>query len=121
MQEPYWQTADAIARELVKRDCDPSEAQKAFVYLRTHRDGDRFFRLLEALVRHGRFLVRSGRTLDYYKTILEVCQRYLSNHRADPEAMSQILGWAIRLMRYYMSQQIRPESPGSRARPRGRR
>jgi hypothetical protein len=60
-----WQTAETIARELIKRQCDPNEVQKAFVYLRTHKDGQRFFHSLNALVQHGRFLVRSGRTLDY--------------------------------------------------------
>lgn len=100
-----WRAADAIARELVQRDCDPNEVQKAFVYLRTHNDGERFFHFLSTLVQHGRFLVRSSRTLDYYKAMLEVCRRHLSAYRSDAAAMEQVLGWAVRLMRFYMAKQ----------------
>lgn len=102
-----WRAADAIARELVQRECDPNEVQKAFVYLRTHKDGERFFHFLNTLVHHGRFLVRSSRTLDYYKATLEVCQRHLGAYRSDAATMQQVLGWAVRLMRFYMAQQVR--------------
>ena len=105
MTQSMWRTAHAIARELVQRDCDPNEVQKAFVYLRTHRDGERFFHFLEALVQHGRFLVRSSRTLDYYRAMLEVGRRHLTGYRSDAEAMQQVLGWAVRLMRFYMAQE----------------
>lgn len=101
-----FQTARSIARDLVQRDCDPNEVQKAFVYLRTHKDGERFFSFLNTLVKHGRFLVRSGRTLNYYKAILEVCQRHLNDYRSNVEAMQQVLGWGARLMRFYMAKQI---------------
>jgi hypothetical protein len=120
MTDPIFQTAHAMARELVQRDCDPNEVHKAFVYLRTHKNGDQFFRLLTSMVQNGRFLVRSGRTLDYYKTILDVCQRYLTNYRADAEKMTQILGWAVRLMRYYMSEQLQ-SAPRRQQPPRSRR
>jgi hypothetical protein len=120
MTEGSWQAAHAIARELVKRDCDPNEVYKAFVYLRTHKDGDKFFLFLDNLAKHGQFFVRSRRTLDYYQAIQDVCRQYLFNHRANPEAMSQILGWAVRLMRYYMAKQarteMRPRTPPPRRR-----
>lgn len=118
-----WRTAEAIARELVQRDCDPNEVQKAFVYLRTYRDGERFFHFLNTLVQHGRFLVRSSRTLDYYKAMLEVCRRHLSTHRSDAAAMQQVLGWAVRLMRFYMAQQVQemPGAPPPRRQPLSQR
>lgn len=103
--EDLWRVADTIARELVERDCDPNEVQKAFVYLCTHNDGERFFHFLNTLVQHGRFLVRSSRTLDYYKAMLEVCRRHLGAHRSNAATMQQVLGWAVRLMRFYMAQQ----------------
>lgn len=111
MRVQDWQIAHAIARDLVKRDCDPNEVQKAFVYLRTHKDGEGFFRFLNAFVLHGRFLMRSGRTVDYYRALLEVCKRHLVPHRADAEAMQQVLGWAIRLMRFYMAQGAQTTPP----------
>jgi hypothetical protein len=112
MKEPVWQTSHNIARDLVQRECDPNEVQKAYVYLRTHKDGERFFHFLNTLVQRGQFLMRSGRTLDYYRALLEVCQRHLTPYRKDAEAMQQILGWAARLMRFYMAQQ-----PGMERRP----
>ena len=117
MDDKMWQSADAIARELARRDCDPNEVHKALVYLRTHKDGERFFRFLSTLVQHGRFLVRSGRTLDYYKDIQEVCERNLGAFRSDTAAMGQVLGWAVRLMRYHMAQ----ESSGGHGRDRNLR
>lgn len=114
-----WRVADVVARELVERDCDPNEVQKAFVYLRTHKDGERFFRFLNMLVQHGRFLVRSSRTLDYYKVMLEVCRRHLTGYRSDAAAMQQVLGWAVRLMRFYIAQQVHEihEAPMPRRQP----
>ena len=117
MTESMWRTAHAIARELVQRDCDPNEVQKAFVYLRTHRDGERFFHFLNALVQHGRFLVRSSRTLDYYKAMLEVSRRHLGAYRSDAGAMQQVLGWAVRLMRFYMAQESQDPTSGPLSRP----
>jgi hypothetical protein len=118
-----WRSADAIARELVQRECDPNEVQKAFVYLRTHNDGERFFQFLSTLVQHGRFLVRSRRTLDYYKTMLEVCRRHLSAYRSDVAAMKEVLGWTLRLMRFYVAQQVQemPTTPPPRRQTTQRR
>jgi hypothetical protein len=123
MTESMWQIAHTIARDLVQRECDPNEVQKAFVYLRTHKDGERFFRFLNTLVQHGRFLVRSGRTLDYYRAMLEVCQQHLTPYRGNAEAMAQLLGWAVRLMRFYMAQPTEtPPRPAPRPRqPQQRR
>jgi len=103
-----WQVSDTIARELVKRDCDPSELHKALTYLRTHADGDLFFRFLDATIKHGRSLARTRRTLDYYRDIQEVCLKHLSSDRADPTKMALILGWATRLMRYYAARRSGP-------------
>jgi hypothetical protein len=105
-----WGVADQIARELARRDCDPNEVAKAFVHLRTHRkDTRRFFDFLKTLADRGQFLVRSRRTLDYYRDLQEVCNMHLAQYRSDPDGMAQVLGWAVRLMRYYVA--LRPAEP----------
>lgn len=114
MTEQSWQTAHDVARKLVERDCDPNEVHKAFVYLRTRRDSEKFFLFLERLVKNGDFLVRSRRTIDYYKAMLEVCQQHLAKYRTDVKTMSEVLGWAVRLMRFYMAEQVQSDS---RSRP----
>ena len=57
------------------------------------------------MVKNGQHLVRTGRTLDYYRDIQDVCQQHLGSYRnakeKKAEEMAQILGWAVRLMRYY--------------------
>jgi len=111
LNESQWKVVDIIARELVRQGCDPNEVQKGFVYLRTHKDPERFFRFLRLLVDRGQFLVRSGRTLGYYRTLQEVCQQHLAAYRSDAETMAQILGWAVRLMRYYMAVTPSPPQP----------
>ena len=124
LNDSQWRAADSIARELVRRDCDPNEVQKAFVYLRTHKDPERLFRFLSVLVQRGQLLVRSGRTLGYYGVVQEVAQRHLAAYRADATTMMQILGWAVRLMRYYKARTpSQPQSmpPGRRAPSRWRR
>lgn len=110
LTEQDWESANTIARKLVERDCDPNEVHKAFVYLRTRRDSQKFFHLLQRLVKNGGFLVRSRRTIDYYKAMLEVCQQHLTKYRADVKTMSEVLGWAVRLMRFYMADQTQSDS-----------
>jgi len=111
MIESDWQIAQAIARELVDRETDVNELQKAVTYARIQtaspsgKVGQKFFALLETMVRDGRYLVRSGRTLDYYRDLEAVCRKHLSIYRAatgeDGKKLVGILGWAARLMRYY--------------------
>jgi phosphosulfolactate phosphohydrolase-like enzyme len=104
MRDEDWKTANAIARDLVDAECDPNEVHKAFVYLRTHKDGQKFLRLVDAMARHGRFLMRSGRTRDYYRAMHEVFGSQLAPYKKDAVAMAEVLGWSIRLMRFYMAQ-----------------
>ncbi len=101
------QVAKTIALTLVNRDTDINELAKVAAYLRTHLDGTQFFRLLETMVKEkdSRYLVRTGRTLDYYRDIQDVCQQHLEAYRnakdGKAQEMAEILGWAVRLMRYY--------------------
>jgi cold shock CspA family protein len=100
-EEQYLDTADAIAQTLVGSRVDPNEVASVLTSLRDMNDGKRFFLFLETVVREGQAVVRSGRTLDYYRHILEVCLEHLTPYEEKPDEMARILGWAIRLMRYY--------------------
>jgi hypothetical protein len=93
--------ADKMAAVWVERGTDPNEVAKALTYLRGHPDGPGFFRYLRTVQEHGGAVVRSGRTLQYYYAIQEVCRHYLRDYQDDPQQMALILGWAARLMRYH--------------------
>lgn len=115
MEQEDLERAERIAKELTKSRTDPNEVAKAFTYLRTHPDGRRFFAFLGTLVTEGGYLVRSGRTLDYYREIRRVCEKYLKPYQDKPDEMAQILGWAVRLMRYYaIEPTLAPPRPKSR-------
>ena len=111
MQSQDFQAAQAMAQDWVQRNTDPNEIAKALRYLVEHKSSRRFFRYLRTVVNEGRAVVRSGRTLDYYRQIQEVCHQHLGPYRGDPEAMAQILGWAVRLMRYHRVAPNLPRPP----------
>jgi len=111
MENRTFELSQTIARALVKSRTDPNEVAKAFTYLRVHRDGQAFFTLLERMVTKGGYLVRSGRTLDYYREIRRVCEMHLRSYQNEPDEMAQILGWAVRLMRYYQIEPTLGPSP----------
>ena len=64
-----------------------------------------FFQLLDTMVQSGQHLVRSGRTLDYYHNIQDVCRQCLGAYRQaqgeQAKELAEIMGWAVRLMRYH--------------------
>ncbi|MEL6903220.1 MAG: hypothetical protein AAFP07_19965 [Cyanobacteria bacterium J06606_4] len=105
LTDQQWQIADAIARELVLGDMDVNELRKAIAYLRTistkETAGKRFFDYLKTLVRQGNTIGHSKRTLGYYRTLDEVCTKYLSDYQDDAPRMLVFLGWTARLMKYY--------------------
>ena len=114
-EDESMKTAERVAQELVRSQTDPNEVAKVAGYLRNH-SGREFFELLNTMVTDGQQLVRSGRTLDYYREIRRVCDKYLRPYRDRSGEMAQILGWAVRLMRYY---QVRPApaKPGKASHP----
>ena len=97
----YLPVTDSIARNLNKQQVDVNELSKCVGFLRDNPDGALFFDYLDTVIAEGLAVVRSGRTLDYYRAIRDACHQYLASYRDDPQAMAQILGWAARLMRYY--------------------
>jgi cold shock CspA family protein len=94
--------ANRMAGALTRQQVDPNELSSCLATLRRPgMDGPRFFEFLDTVAREGRAVVRSGRTLDYYRTIEDACHTYLEPYKKDAETMAQILGWTVRLMRYY--------------------
>lgn len=105
LTDAQWQIADEIARQLVIDGTDVNELRKAIAYLREHLDceqaGKYFFDYLKTLVRQGKTIGHSKRTIEYYRSLDEVCSQYLVNYQDDAPVMLHLLGWAARLVQYY--------------------
>ncbi|MEA5513325.1 hypothetical protein [Nodularia sp. UHCC 0506] len=105
LTEAESQLAHNLAITLVKDETDVNEVGKVIAYLRSIVEqpeaGRRFFSYLKTLVINGRQIGHSGRTAGYYRSIESACHEYLQSQQAHPQAMLKILGWAMRLMRYY--------------------
>jgi len=110
-EQRYQNVSDVMAQALVSRKVDPNEVSSALATLRGLEDGRQFFRFLDTVVREGRAVVRSGQTLDYYRQILDVCREHLTPYQDKPKEMVYILGWAVRLMRYYRMEGLQVEKP----------
>lgn len=109
LSEYQWQVAHKIAHTWVKdqQRIEPgkegirSELGKAIAYLRSNPDAEvsHFFTYLKTLVKQGKTIGHSGRTIEYYACIESACLQYLKTESiAD---LLQVLGWAERLMQYY--------------------
>lgn len=105
LTDAQWQIADAIARQIVLDGTDISELKKTISYFRehVHREdaGKKFFDYLKVLVRHGKTVSHSNKTVEHYKSVDAVCTQYLSDYQSDAPKMLVLLGWAERLARYY--------------------
>jgi hypothetical protein len=113
MRDEYWPLAEGIARDLAGR-ADPNELAGAAHYLSEHRDAADFFALLDDLAGpSGAVLIRSGQTAHHQAAVRDACQRL----RDVPEAeLPEVVGWAVRLLRYQQSQ-LPPPRPVAPARP----
>lgn len=104
LTDGQWQIAHAIAQTLVQEDTDVNEVGKILAYLRTIIDKSdatsRFLTYLKTLVKDGKQIGHSGKTLGYYRNIEITCSQYFKNN-SDAHTILQILGWVSRLMRYY--------------------
>lgn len=97
--------ARAIAADLAGAQVDVNEAQKALAYLRTRPDKQRaateFFSYLDKVLTNGSAVIRSGRTLGYYRDLQRICRQHLRALSNDYETMVRTYAWALRLLRYY--------------------
>ncbi|EFO82077.1 hypothetical protein OSCT_0076 [Oscillochloris trichoides DG-6] len=94
-------TAEALAADLAGAQVDPNEAQKALAYLRSKGESKALFTYLQAVVNNGSAVIRSTRTIDYYRDLLVSCQRHLRPLQNDYEQMLATFAWSLRLLRYY--------------------
>jgi cold shock CspA family protein len=101
MEDQDFVPTEAVARFLDRQRTDVNELAKCVGFLRDNPDGALFFEYLDTVIAEGRAVVRSGRTLDYYRAIRDACRQHLTPYKDNPQAMANILGWAARLMRYY--------------------
>ena len=105
LTEAESQLAHNLAITLVKEDTDVNELGKAIAYLRSIVNqpdaGTRFFKYLKTLVTNGRQIGHSGKTPGYYRSMESACSKYLQSQQNNAHSMLKILGWAMRLMRYY--------------------
>ena len=104
MDKKLWTIADDIAFELVNRGTDPNELDKVIAFMRRHEaDHDaknRLMSLVQRLANSHNALIRSRQTQRYYQNLREACQEHLRGI-SDPTELLLILGWSLRLMRYY--------------------
>jgi hypothetical protein len=110
LSESQWQTAHAIARQIVQDGANAGELKKAMAYLRTcaskKEGGAQFFKYLGNLVGSGDRIGHSKRTVAYYRGLNEACLKYLKPLQDSPQVMLEILGWAGRLIAYYQASPI---------------
>jgi hypothetical protein len=110
LTENQWQVAHAIARQLVQDDADINEIKKAFAYLRncaSNADaGEQFFKYLHNLLKSGETIGHSKKTIEYYRSLNQACEKYLKPLQDTPHVMLAILGWVGRLMSYYKTAPI---------------
>ena len=128
MNEKQWSIAHDLASDLVDYGTDPNEFGKVAAFMRRHRGEnnakDQLILLLQRLANSNNAPIRSRKTLEYYQDIQESCQKHLSSI-SEPDELMLILGWCMRLMRYYRvepkrayEEQRRPQEPKQTQKPR---
>jgi hypothetical protein len=113
MNERDWRLTHELVDRLDPRSTD--EVQKIQVYLRTRRDvgackslvaafasnGDRYSKMTaDQQERRGMSFIRNSNTASYYQNISRTLN-LLFDSNLDPTEQTRVLGWAIRLLRYY--------------------
>jgi len=120
MTDDDWNRAHHIASELVQKGVDVNELAKVFTYLRTRLakpDALNDFWLFLNRLPRARAFVRSGRTLDYYKDIQNLCGQSLKDVK-DASQLTVTLGWAVRLARFYKEKSNPPTDKHTASRKR---
>lgn len=104
MNEKQWEIAHDLACELIDNETDRNEFGKVAAFMRRYQRADNakdmFVSLLQRLANDNNAPIQSNRTPGYYQNIQKSCERYLKDI-SDSDEMMLILGWCMRLMRYY--------------------
>ena len=128
MDKKQWLIAHDIAFDLVDWGTDPNELGKVIAFMRRCKGEsnakDRLMSLVQRLANTRNALIRSRRTQKFYQNIQEACETHLYDV-SDTGEILMILGWSLRLMRYYrvepkraVEEQRRPQEPRQTSEPR---
>lgn len=128
MDKKQWSIAHDIAFDLVDWGTDPNELGKVVAFIRRCKDEsdakDRLMSLVQRLANSRNALIRSRQTQRFYRNIQEACETHLYDVSDTGEILT-ILGWSLRLMRYYrvepkraVEEQRRPQAPQQTPEPR---
>lgn len=117
MEKKQWTIAHDIAFDLVDRGTDPNELGKVIAFVRQNKTEsgikDRLTSLVQRLSNSRNALIRSRQTQRFYQNIQEAFQEHLHDIE-DTTELLLILGWSLRLMRYY---RIEPKRAVEEQRP----
>ena len=109
MDKKQWSIAHDIAFDLVDWGTDPNELGKVIAFLRRYKGEsgakNRLMSLIQRLANTRNALIRSRQTQRFYQNIQEACETHLHDV-SDTSEILTILGWSLRLMRYY---RVEPE------------
>ena len=104
MNEEQWVIARNLASDMVNQGTDPNEFGKVVAFMRQYRGKANAKSLLtlmlQRLVNSPNAPIRSDQTPEYYRRIQEACETHLGNI-GDTDELMLVLGWCMRLMRYY--------------------
>ena len=128
MDKKQWSIAHDIAFDLVDWGTDPNELGKVIAFMRRYKGEsdakNRLMSLIQRLANTRNALIRSRQTQRFYRNIQEACETHLHDV-SDTSEILTILGWSLRLMRYYRveperaaEEQRRPQAPQQTPKPR---
>ena len=128
MNKKQWSIAHDIAFDLVDWGTDPNELGKVVAFMRRYKDEgeakNRLMSLIQRLANTRNALIRSRQTQRFYRNIQEACETHLHDVSDTGEILA-ILGWSLRLMRYYrveperaVEEQRRPQAQQQTPEPR---
>ena len=104
MNEDRWIIAHDLAFELIDNETDTNEFGKVTAFMRRYQKADdaidKFMLLLQRLANSNNAPIRSNSTPEYYENIQKSCEKHLKDI-SDADELMLILGWCMRLMRYY--------------------
>ena len=107
MNETQWKIAHKLAFDLVDWGTDPNELGKVIAFVRRHQDDtdakSRLMLLVQRLASSRNALIRSRQTQGFYQNIQEAFSEHLRDI-SNPAELLLILGWSLRLMRYYRAE-----------------
>lgn len=104
MKKKQWTIAHNVAFDLVDWGTDPNELGKVIAFLRRNKQENDMKAKLTSLVQRlsntRNALIRSRQTQRFYHNIQEAIEKHLHGIE-DTKELLLILGWSLRLMRYY--------------------